>query len=130
RIRQLGAKSALTIDAEYILTKLGTNASPAMPKLIQLAQGAEPCCQFAMDLLAGLGEEGLSSVASIARSTNAAKKKWAYVLLRSHYESMAARSAMTNALTDPDPEISRNARIFLFRFSRREKTFTDPETTH
>lgn len=97
-------RAILCVQAGRVFLRIGTNAAPAIPDLAAIAQRGEfaPACH-ALVALATIGAEGLAGVASTARSTNALLRQFTVNLLYGHPESTVARSALTNALTDPDP---------------------------
>ncbi|HEY5911911.1 MAG TPA: hypothetical protein VJA21_15015 [Verrucomicrobiae bacterium] len=61
----------LSRDAYAILIKLGTNAAPAIPQLVNIAQRRKlPASGRARAVLPSLGKDGQAAAASMARSTN------------------------------------------------------------
>lgn len=106
-------------EATRVFFRLGTNAAPAIPRLAALVQrGGDPGAQNALNILADLGDDGLTVVASTARSANAALRRPALGFLLRHAESPVAFPAITNALTDPDLIIRAMAQNYFTNSSR------------
>jgi hypothetical protein len=98
--------TSLAEDAHGVFYRLGPKAAPAIPQLAAIAEhGGDHPSKRAMSILLSLGDEGVAVVASRAAHGNAQTRLYAVNLLSSHTESAIARSALTNALKDPDPKV-------------------------
>jgi hypothetical protein len=106
RVRDIADRRlVLAEDAYRLLNRLGPRAAPAIPQLARIAEhaGEQPSGR-AMSILIRVGDEGISVVASRAAHADAETRRYAVGLL-SESGSRVARSALTNALNDPDPRV-------------------------
>lgn len=102
-------RTVLAHEAADLLRKLRTNAVPAIPQLAAIAHREGYRADTALSVLSFLGDEGLAIVASEGTHTDAKARYYVVVLLSQHTESRVARSALTNALADPDPTVRKAA---------------------
>jgi hypothetical protein len=115
RIRDLAThRVSLAEEAHGVFYRLGSRAAPAIPQLARIAEHGGTHASFrAMNMLLHLGDEGVAVVASRAANGRAETRLYAVQLLTSHSQSTVARSALTNALSDPDFRV-RNTALHAF----------------
>jgi hypothetical protein len=105
-------KNVLASDAEKVLQVLGPNAAPALPQLAQVANssglGHYPAAR-ALTVFDSAGEQGTAAIISLIWQTNQSLAIQALLHLPGHMNSPAARQALTNALSHPDPKIRKQA---------------------
>jgi hypothetical protein len=100
--------------AGRLLRALGPRAAPAIPDLIQLAQanGRAPT-GHAINVLESLGEEAWPAMIPLTWHTNKATAIQVVRCLALHTASIPLRQALTNALTDPNPRVRKQANDLL-----------------
>ncbi len=105
-------------EATQVLFTIGTNAAAEIPKLAAIAENGGSPAYNALDVLERLGAEGLAVVASTTHATNAVLRQYAVAMLITHPESTVACAAVTNALTDPNPNIRHLAQFYITNRTR------------
>ncbi len=96
-------------EAFQVLGALGSNAAPAIPKLEALTEHGGPPSVHALGLLSRMGPDGLAIVASKVTHTNLSVRLLAVGMLEGRRDSAVARTALTNALADPDDRVRQSA---------------------
>ncbi len=107
--RYRSRRTVAVFEAMRVFERLGTNATPAIPKLQRLVKGGGEPAGNALQALSYLGGEGLAIVASEATQSNETVRVYVVTILALHPQSRVARMALTNAIDDPVPRVRKLA---------------------
>jgi len=116
-LEHLGMKNnyeeAVAVD---VMRRLGHLAAPAVPELSQIASTTSwEVAQTIIEVLATIGEEGVPGIVAGMSNTNQSVRRHSFFWLGVYEDSPAAWNVITNAITDSDPEIRRQAALRIAR---------------